>query len=443
MPTFLPTRWLVVALGLVFIFYGALFALFYQESRVAADSDAKEYVTLGQNIFSAHEFSRAPGTGAPEVFRTPGYPLVAGLVLRIFHSLAALVWLQIGVVALSVWLVYLIGQAYGYPKIGLAAGWLYALDPATMANTFFALSEITFVALFLASLYLLLFRVKFSLLSLGWGSALLGASILVRPVGLYILPLVLLACLFFRYREIKGKVFPAALILILGLAITLGPWLWRNEAAAGEAKLSSVGEYNALFYNAALFKSHQLGVPHQQIQDEYRALFPAASAYDYLSFKFGGRYKELAFQEILGAPVSYFAYHLLKTAPFFVGSGVDNYRYLVSETATVDANLSDLLINQEWREFFGAVMADPVVLLERLLWVIFFGLAFLSVFIVKERRLAVFGLVLILWVAVLTGPVAMPRYHLPVSPFVFLLALMAGSELRRRLKTAKNKSKYA
>lgn len=438
-----PTRWVISVLALVLVFYSAFFSLFYQSDLVAADSDAKEYVLLGQNIFSHHEFSRTPGVGEPEVFRTPGYPLVVGLVLQIFNSLTALVWIQIGLVILSVWLISLIGREWGYPKVGVIAGALYAFDPTTIANTFLALSEITFVTTFLASIYLLIFKNKFSLWSLGGGSLLLGVNILIRPVGLYILPLILLFTLFFHYHHLKGRIFPAAVVTIVGLMIVLGPWLMRNYFLTGEVKLSSVGEYNLLFYNTSLFKAERLGISHQIVQDEYRALFPAASTYDYQSFKFSREYKKLAQVEILSAPVSYVSYHLFKTMPFFVGSGFDNYRYLISDQVVPDVNLSDLLLRREGGEFLKAVLADPLVLVERIIWLGLISLAALSLLVRRHWRLVIFSLVLIGWLAVLTGPVAMPRYHLPVSAFIFLLAGLTVSELREYLKTVKNKGKYA
>ncbi len=416
----------VIVYGSVFYFTSQRFTGWddFGESLVVADSDAKEYVLLGQNIFAESRFTRNLAVAdEPEVFRTPGYPFLAGLWLQVFNQPASLIFLNFIFILGTGLIIYLIGHSLGSKWLGAGAGLFYLLDPTTISNSLFALSDLTFVLFFLFSIYLLWFRKTISLTITLWGFVLLSTSILIRPIAIFAAPIIVVGYLILRRDFWRGRLLPISVLIIISFSIILGPWLWRNGELTGHYSLSSLTGYNLLFYNAAQFKAQVTGQELQAVQDEFRSQFAITKPYDLSGFRFGDEYQALARGVILSNPFSYAQFHLLKTTPVFLGSGVDNYGWVIGRSAPPDVNISSLITGGEFGQATKALFADPLVLLERLVWLTLILLAGLSVFVNKNKRVVIVGIfLLIAYFAIAVGPVAMPRYRLPISPFIFLLA---------------------
>ncbi len=73
---------------------------------------------------------------------------------------------------------------------------------------------------------------------------------------------------------------------------------------------------------------------------------------------------------------------------------------------------------------------------ERLVWVALFLLTFAAPFFARGRARAFFvlGIMLIIVAAVLASPVAMPRYRIPVEPFIWLAALYSLGMVYTRMR---------
>ncbi len=431
---------------LAIIVYGGLFYFTshrfenwaeFGERVVVADSDAKEYVLLGQNIFNEQRFTRNLAVAnEPEVFRTPGYPFLAGLWLQVSTSPASLIFLNFIFVLGTGLVIYLLGQSLGSKWVGAAASLFYLLDPTTIFNSLFALSDLAFVFLFLLAVYLLWFKNTVSLTSTFFNSLLLATSILIRPIAIFAAPVVIIGYLILQRDFWRGRLLPIAALFLVSFSIILGPWLWRNGELTGHYSLSSLTGYNLLFYNAAQFKAQSTGQDLQVVQDEFRSQFAITKPYDLSGFRFGDEYQALARGVILAEPFSYAQFHLLKTVPVFLGSGLDNYGWVLDRSTPPDINISSLVTEGEFGQALKALFVDPLVLLERLIWLTLILLAGLSVFVNKNKRLIIAGIfLLIAYFAVAVGPVAMPRYRLPISPFIFLLAGLSVQYLFTKLLT--------
>jgi len=238
-------------LALVFLSHMLVALLIWKISGPSAffNPDTGHYVlsadSLRHGSFSVN--------GAPEIFRTPGYPLL--LVPAVASGRLVFVALLENFVlaTLTAWLIWRIA-AHLFP--GTKAGWwaviLYCFEPIGFVYSQQLVSENAFMALLLLFLWLFLRFLdsptygRLSLAALG-----LAGATYVRPVSLY-LPFVLsMVLLFFpcglrlRARLARALAFPLVILLLLA------PWVARNALVAGYSGFSSSGDWNLYFYSAA------------------------------------------------------------------------------------------------------------------------------------------------------------------------------------------------
>ncbi len=171
---------LLARLGLAWI------AFSYPERSITIDS--LQYLQLAESLRLQGRFA---GTEYAEEVRTPGYPLFLAGVQSIFgEGIGAVVLIQLLFTVLIAWLLYRCGKLFDSERIGLAAAWLYALNPNALFWSLTVLTETLFSLLLLLSFYTLSLAYQRSqgywlLLS----GLLLGMATLTRPIGLYLIPI--------------------------------------------------------------------------------------------------------------------------------------------------------------------------------------------------------------------------------------------------------------
>jgi 4-amino-4-deoxy-L-arabinose transferase-like glycosyltransferase len=217
---------------------------YMRDYRINGNQDARQYVLLGRNIFLYGAYSRnSEPPFVADIFRTPGYPVVAGGLDLIGG--AALIYgvqaiLHIGLCAV-VWA--LAGTLFG-ERVACAAAFLVAIYPTLLALNVQAMSEMLF--LFLLALSVLALTATLNpcqkqarRLDVIAG-VLLGLAILVRPAGLY-LPILIAS--FLAIAGVRAHGFARAasrtVIFLLGVAVCLAPWIARNYATFGVATLTT------------------------------------------------------------------------------------------------------------------------------------------------------------------------------------------------------------
>ena len=139
------------------------------------------------------------------------------------------------------------------------AGLLYALNLQSAAATLQILSETMFTTLVVTALWVEIDDVGHPWVrALGLG-VLLGFATLCRPVGVFV-PFCFLCCWLIRGRGAGWRLqMVAAMLLLVGVAGVLSPWLVRNARVYGDARLSTIGTYNLLYFNAASLVAEQHG----------------------------------------------------------------------------------------------------------------------------------------------------------------------------------------
>ena len=245
-------KWLMVVLGLAFALrLGAAVSvqhlLDHRLHRMfLIPGDAEGYWELGRKL----------ATGAPyalydpprRVLRTPGFPLVLAAGMSVFGAnYLALRCLLAGIGALACVLVYWLGCALQDRESALVAASLAAISPAQIGMSVLFLSDTCFAVALLAAVLCLAKLVvrdeftvpgsakRFRLLALLAG-LLNGVACLFRPSWLLFVPLFL--CVWIARG--RTRVLAECGFMLLGLALALAPWTYRNYQVTGHFVLTSL-----------------------------------------------------------------------------------------------------------------------------------------------------------------------------------------------------------
>lgn len=407
--------------------------------------DAWEYAALAHTLLERGSFSIFPSEApAPEFFRTPGYPLFATGVLAVNNSTFALILAQIFLVAATAALIVLIGERLFSLGVGVVASVLFALESTTMMTAFMTLSDVLFTFLLVVCLYLASVA-RFPLLWRAFSLGVIGGyAALVRPLGLYVLPLFVIWFAWEVWRDsgrVRATALPA-LLLCAGTLLVLVPWGVRNVQVGGEFALSTAGPYNALFYNFGEFLS-QKGGDRALVDAELKSRVGTQDSVELRSMTQAGSIQKVLGELFWAQPAEYALFHLQKTIPYFFASSIEqNLRILHQKgllkegSEAVDANITSLLMQGQYMTAIRALAGNPWGLLERFAWLCLFLFALAGVVLARgnTRAACIFLTCIVLALAVLTGPVSFPRYRLPAEPFLFLAAVGAASLVIPKLR---------
>lgn len=399
------------------------------EGWIVGPSDSLEYYQLAVGLIERGEFA-LPYSGA-EFFRTPGYPIFVAGTLSFFGTVAAIPLIQMVLTALCALLIYGIGSALFARWAAIAAALLYAADPTVIFHTLTLYTEALFCTLFLGAVYVAvcLRPTRRAALALGFT---LGASVLVRSVGLYLAPIVI-AWFVYRQWDRRRDALIAAIVSVSAAAMVCLPWGMRNFMHSGHATLSSIGAYNAVLYNVVEFDSFRTGVSKQEIRRRILERIGVSDTSALRGFAHAEEQSAIIRDSIVSHAFSYSVFHLYKTLPFFLGSSFEAairsaYSHDIFEGAVPeDLNLSNLVASRDAARVFAAMRAHPLYAAEYAFWIMVCGFAALEVcaaFKRSRRALvrALFAATIVAMFAVLAGPVSMPRYRMPAEAFLFLLA---------------------
>src|ERR1700730_5691833 len=160
--------------------------------------DTETYVSPARELITHHRFySFGSKTllgvfpqAEPEIFRTPGYPLllIPGLLLNRLELVTTSIQIMLG--CLTMYMVYRTAQLlFECEKVAIVAATLYAIEPVSILYTSKLGTETLFAALGMVWLYFLLKYSKDTSYGICSFRTVLAASIYVRPLG-YFLPLI-------------------------------------------------------------------------------------------------------------------------------------------------------------------------------------------------------------------------------------------------------------
>ncbi|MEP0841476.1 MAG: glycosyltransferase family 39 protein, partial [Phycisphaerae bacterium] len=275
---------LILTLAAVFAQAAALAVVHRQRGSVTAycfqSPDAGEYVALARGLAWTGRYVQISSAGqplsGPDTWRTPGYPLFLAVVMRIVGDRpAGLLLAQQLLAVAAVPLLWLILRRVTAPRWAFLAALAFCFDPFRLYYALWLMSETLFTAvLILACLLWLRFRrpcaavpaqdrlgpheaegsknqdPRFPIAApflLGFLSA---ALVLIRPIALplpilVVVGMILVSLIPRRRNQPPGPDPPSAIrrvgpavACLLGVAVTLWPWLLRNHRLTGHVALS-------------------------------------------------------------------------------------------------------------------------------------------------------------------------------------------------------------
>jgi hypothetical protein len=207
--------------------------------------------SLLQGSFLSHGAYSISGT--PEIFRTPGYPLLLLPAIVLRHVVIVAFLENLFFTVASAWLTWHI--ATDLLPGSQAAFWavlLYCLEPLGFLHSGKILSETAFTTLFLLFVWVLVrFLREPTYPKLALSALILGCATYIRPaplyLGLWLIPVFFLfpRTISWRQRASRALLFPVI------FALTLAPWVIRNAVVAKYKAFSSAQDWNLYMTSAA------------------------------------------------------------------------------------------------------------------------------------------------------------------------------------------------
>jgi len=193
------------------------------------ESDAYTYKGLAVNLLNTHTYGRI--AGVPDAQVAPLYPFFLALSYVIFGSgelsIVAVRLIQALLGSFVCVIIFFIANEIFDKKVAILSSLLVALHPALIAYTGMHLTETLYI--FLLSLFVLyMLKSYFDLSNINrfLCGLLLGVNILTRVV-LSLFPFFIIGGLFFLRYKVR-QVMKYAVVMLVGMAIFIGPWTMRN-----------------------------------------------------------------------------------------------------------------------------------------------------------------------------------------------------------------------
>ncbi len=231
--------------------------------------DSSGYMYMAKNL-AEH------GTLLPTNFRTPGYLLILAIIYFIFHSFIPAIFFGAIISAFAAPLIYLIAKEVFIERTAFVAGILTAIEPMGLFLGVSILTEGVFTPVLFLFVYFFIKYLKTSKFSYLWYSgALLGATVLIRPITFYFWVVAIPIIVFKEYVIDWRLAFKRALVFVGIFFIVVSPWLIRNKIVVNSWQITSLQGYAFYIdhYGAVLRYLGEAG-PLSDVQARALALVP-------------------------------------------------------------------------------------------------------------------------------------------------------------------------
>jgi 4-amino-4-deoxy-L-arabinose transferase-like glycosyltransferase len=416
-------------------------ALLADRDAFFAEQDTFAYWTLGTALAKPESFWP---TLSAMTDRMPLYPLLlAGIQHAFGDAPRAVALIQAAVDAATCALITALGALIS-PRVGLIAGILAALSPTLIVFSTQILTDSLFLFFFAL---LLLAGARFLLrpsAGLAIGAGLSGGLALVtRPVVAPLLgaaaPLVFAIALV--QRRSLGFAFTAATLFAVAAAAPIAPVLLRNLAHYQSLALTSqTGDHLALWI-VPLVRQRADGTPYQvtvdRMEERYREKIAQGSIDVANPFRRGALQTELAREEMARLPLAAYAKAWLDgmavnlAAPALLADPRVRALPKPSFYNTPGTTLSQ----RAWAYLFEQPGVYQILLLLGLIAMLPFLVLEAIGFVMLARSkpwAAVLAGTVLAYFLLLNGPVAAPKYRLPMEPVLIVLAAIPLAWLTQR-----------
>ncbi len=405
-------------------------------------ADARQYVIYAINLLQHKTFSvEYPSDNpTPDSFRSPGYPAFVAFALRAGgkNYYKFVLYSQVVLGTLMIPATYLLGISF-LPLWGaqIAAG-LVALSPHLVTSASYVLTETLFGTLLISALLLFSFAVRRSRsLLFAMSGVVFGMTYLVNEVALF-LPFGMALALILITRSIdeksrvqsikKSPFLSGAFIFMVVFSLFVGSWMTRNLTSIPPGGKS--GKERALItmahgtYPGFMYKNPRYKYYPYRDDPEFEKFTSSYSSF-----------AKILFERARKRPLRYLTWYLFEK-PYYIwswniiqGQG-DVYIYPVVKSLYQKsglANASRILMK----------ILHPVTMLLGL------GGIFLLINGLIHRKHPDPGIILPLLIPILyftffyTIFASLPRYSVPLRPFLYLMAIWTLTDVSRMISSRK------
>jgi len=440
-----------VAVRIVLLFYGVL--TFGQEEFLSIYGDTPGYLESATNLLEGRGYSVDYfGTLYPETGRPPGYPVLIAASLFLFKNTMPLVMFQIvlsGIIPILGYLV--ISRLFRKRTVALASAAFLAFEPLMVILSVVLLTETVFIAAFLGALLLFFYALsqekRMSMAFLAVSGLLFSAAALIRPVGLYVLPIVILYLLFHVRHlapPLKKKIAVSVIIFISATSLPVGAWMTRNKLVADSFALTSLTGIVSYFRLGVSVIAVERGTEYGPIRQELRARAKRDIGGELRDARNAGYYQRETLKIIKEHTGAFTKLMILGTFHLFTHDGYFDavQRIIPGLKAPKSAAQITLLARGEFSRFAEVAqkfLAWPwmIFLAARALWIlIFFSALYGSLMlwtkktIPRKSLLFILALIAVLTLPALTLGLAIEgRMRIPVNIFIVSLAFLGIAHL--------------
>jgi len=414
-----------MALIIVGVFTAGLYLRIEMANKTVVNKpimkDAAQYYQYAYNLATYGVYSlQRPNpiddfTPVPDAHRTPGYSLFLLPFIKVSPALKMVrlvVVTQAIISALTILTAFVFFRSFLSGPWALGGAFLVAISPHLVAFNIYVLTE----SLFTFFLVLLGWSMSAVAQNKSWQHALiaglvLGLSLLIRPTMLYFIAFLIPA--FFVFFQ-KKKAWVLAVFLIIGFGLTYGPWVLRNKLVNPRKSTLAIatihkGMYPNLIYNN---DSKTYGFPNL-FDEQWEQRQDMSSVLREIFRRFKNEPLEYLRWYLIGKPSMFFSWDMI------VGMG-DVFIYPVLTSPY-----------HHHRGFFGLThrvmnSLHGLLTILALLTSIFVWFP-LAKKMLSEKGLIVarfVSLLLIYFILVHIIGTPLPRYSVPLRPFIYGLSVL-------------------
>ena len=413
----------IIVVGLVIRL--GLLAVIASHPERGINPDSESYLQPAISLSSTGVYP--PDSGK----RTPLYPLFIALIYFLGGQNPVLIMAaQILLDAITIYLTYILGSRIFPKPAALLGAFLMAINIDSITYDFYYMTETLATLFTLAAL--LAWEKGYQEDRWGWmviGAVLMGLSVLTRPIALYF-PIVLIIWLLLKKARPFSRRILGASVYFAAFLLTLLPWVIRNYQTIGLPTVSTISQYNLLFYNAASLEAHLRGIGEKQVRQEYVILQEQRMAELGLEDTFGNQARvqsKLAREVILSHPVQYIYVHLKSDLNSLLPD--TNIMELLGITTGGKGTLN--VLNEKGliaavRHYFGGKTWLIAVLLPYMLLLGFMYITGIAGTIQLFRERNWLALIILIttcaYFLLIPGAPSIARFRVPIMPYLSLLS---------------------
>jgi hypothetical protein len=418
--------------------------------RWAILDDSYDYLALRKGLIAGCGFARCinSGCGPPELFRTPGYPLLLTILpdnLRWAVTIQALfsasICLIIGLFSYWQW---------GF-KAAVISEVLLTLDAPSIVASASIMTDMPFQALLTTAVILQLYAIRRARLDakavwmIMFAALLLGCALMVRPIAIgLIFFAVTPALLISGMSRTRRLGLCAAAVAIPVLMIKV--WEARNARLGGICTLSTIAVYNLYYYRSAGVIAYTTGTSLTEVQILLARALGLSHPSPFLSppvyYEMFKRSMQILRSNALATSILSFRILIwLAIVPdranlnAILGTNARSSQFLVASSDIV-LRIKDLLHSPTLTILVLSQMA-----LIAFMWI---GVGRALLGLLGRKRQDVVMLMYLLGIALLmmflaAGPEAIARYRAPAMPFLAMVAGVGWSGASKTPEAAKSR----